>query len=298
MKKVELVLQPDQFTSFTSYYLEEYWRRYFDISIYDPAKTYDKSGTVFVFWWMNAEDALPAQLRDRGYRVAVDRLWEYPEHRTDFYWIEHVDWFRLNESLWWTALGYHQYRPNKINSYRVFMSISRTDEFRDFLYSTMKPLLGECIWSYRDKKLPGDVDREQFPEWQRFVNYKWYDSTYCSVVAESKRDIPWCTEKSYKPMAYYHPFLIASGPGHINHLRSLGFETFDNMFDESYDEIDDPLTRVKLIYDNISSISVGNYDTETIRRLEHNHNHFFDRSLVESIIEKEIVESLIGYAET
>lgn len=298
MKKVELVLQPGQFTSFTSYYLEEYWRRYFDISIYDSAKTYNKLGTIFVFWWMNANDELPAQLRDRGYCVAVDRLWEYPEHRTDFYWIEHVDWFRLNESLWWRALGYHRYQPSKTLSKRAFMPMNRRRGFRDSLYNTMKTLLDDCIWSYGDKILPGDVDRKQFPEWQRFVNPSWYDSTCCSIVAETTVEEIWTTEKSFKPIGFYHPFLVLSAPGHLEKIKSLGFATFDNIFDESYDTVFDLGQRCQQIYDNISSMTLGDYDAETQKRLEHNHDHFFNQSLVESIIEKEIVGPLIEYAET
>lgn len=298
MKKIELVLQPDQFTSFTSYYLEEYWRRYFDISVYAPAKTYDKSGTIFVFWWMNADGELPIQLKDCGYRVAVDHLWEYPTHRTDFYWIEHVDWFRFNESLWWRALGYHQYRPNKTLSKRAFMPMNQRRDFRDSLYNTMKPLLDDCIWSYMDKILPGDADREQFPEWQRFLNPSWYDSTYCSIVAESTMKEIWTTEKSFKPIGFYHPFLVLSAPAHLEKIKSLGFATFDNIFDESYDSTFDLEKRCQQIYDNISSIKLSDYDTETQKRLEHNHDHFFNQPLVESIIEKEIVEPLIEYAET
>lgn len=298
MKKVELVLQPDQFTSFTSYYLEEYWRRYFDISVYDPGKTYDKSGTVFVFWWENLDDVLHIQLRDSGYRVAIDYLWEYPENKKDFYWIEHIDWFRLNESLWWRALGYHQYRPNKTLSNRAFMQMSRVKHFRDLLYKKTEPLLGECIWSYRDKKLPGDVDREHFPEWQRFMNPTWYDDTYCSIVTESMVEKVWVTEKSFKPVGFYHPFLILSAPGQLEKMKSLGFVTFDNIFDESYDTVIDVDKRCQIICDNLSSILLSAYDAETEKRLAHNHDHFFNKPLVETAIEQEIVVPLIEYAET
>jgi hypothetical protein len=296
MEKINLVLQRDQFTSFTSHYLEEYWCRHFDISIYDPQKTYGKKGTVFVFWWMNADDELPMTLKDQGYRVAIDHLWEYPKCKKDFYWIEHLDWFRLNESLWWRALGYHQYRPAKSHGYRAFMPINRPKPSRDILYKKIEPLLDQLIWSYGNQRLPGDVGKD-FPEWQRFLNPSWYDDTYCSIVAENSTVRVWTTEKSFKPLAFYHPFVVLSAPGHLDKIKSLGFETFDNIFDESYDTIVDVNDRCQLIVDNISAIDIGEYDNETWRRLQHNHDHFFDKTLTETVIRDEILIPLLEYAE-
>ena len=111
--KNKLVLRPNEFTSFTSYYLEEFWSRYFDISIYDPDRTYDRSGTVFAVWWQNANDEYSKRLQTQGHKVIVDNLWEVPTNRTDYYWLENPNWFWYNESLWWRSLGYHEYQPNK-----------------------------------------------------------------------------------------------------------------------------------------------------------------------------------------
>lgn len=297
MKKIKLILQPRQFTSFTSYYLEDYWKNFFDIELYDSTKTYPSKSTLFVFWWANAGDELPIRLHDKGYKVAIDRLWEYPEGKTDFYWIEHVDWFRLNESLWWRALGYHQYRPEKTFSYRALVPMNKSRPARDLLYTKIKPLLDQCIWSYKGKTLPGDADKS-WPEWQRFMNPEWYNTTYCSVVAETFTESIWPTEKSYKPIAFYHPFMTLSAPSHLLKLQSLGFETFDNIFNEEYDSLSDIQDRCRLIVSNVFSINMQQYDNETERKIKHNHEHFFDKSLVESIIEQEIINPLAEYAET
>jgi hypothetical protein len=250
-----------------------------------------------VFWWMNANDVLPTVLRDSGYRVAIDRLWEYPEYKKDFYWIEHPVWFRLNESLWWRALGYHQYCPTKSYLYRAFMPMNRSKISRDILFKKTEPLLNQFIWSYQGHSLPGDVSKD-FLEWQRFLNPSWYDDTYCSVVAETFVDRVWTTEKSFKPIGFYHPFVVLSAAGHLKKIKTLGFETFDNIFDESYDTVISIDDRCQIIVDNVSSITVGEYDSETWRRLRHNHNHFFDQTLIETTIHNEIVIPLIEYATT
>ena len=56
--------------------------------------------------------------------------------------------------------------------------------------------------------------------------------------------------------------------------------------------------RCQCISGNLSLIQSMEYDTETQKRLKHNHEHFFDQSLVESVIERQIVEPLIEYAQT
>tara|TARA_Y100000310_G_scaffold175819_1_gene175925 strand:- start:2155 stop:3690 length:1536 start_codon:yes stop_codon:yes gene_type:complete len=47
------------------------------------------------------------------------------------------------------------------------------------------------------------------------------------------------TEKTCKPLYYMHPFIVLGSPGILEYLRSIGFETFPEFFDESYDEIYD-----------------------------------------------------------
>jgi hypothetical protein len=49
------------------------------------------------------------------------------------------------------------------------------------------------------------------------------------------------TEKIFKPIVSRMPFILV-GPAHnLEYLRSYGFQTFDYWWDESYDEIEDPV---------------------------------------------------------
>ena len=294
MKKIKLILRENEFTSFTSYYLEDFWRRWVDIEYFDDSKTYDND-TLFAVWWMNAHDDYSKKLQTQGYKVIVDNLWEIPQGHNEIYWLEHPNWFRLNESLWWRALGYHQYQPNKNLKYLALMPMNLSKPHRDFLFDTMEPLLDQFLWSYRGQRLPGDDDYTH-GEWQRYMNPSWYDNCYCSVVAETTIDCAWVTEKSCKFLAYFHPALVLSGPGHLMELKKLGFETFDNIFDESYDNEIDLRKRCQMIFENLRSVDQTEYDLETQRKLQHNHDHFFNQALVESIIETEIVFPLLEYA--
>jgi hypothetical protein len=299
--KNRLVLRPNEFSSFTSWYLESFWNQFFEIEIYDLTTTYDKKHTIFIVWWMNADDdPWCKEMRDRGYKIAVDNLWEPMTGRSDFYWIEHKFSMRWNESLWWRALGYESYRPNKNLQYRAFMQIRSQKPDRDLIIDCFKNSLDSMLWSYvaRNKRLPHDTNDEL--QGQRYFHPSWYDQTYCSMVIETYQEgILHVSEKSYKPIAYFHPYMIASVAGSLDRLREQGFLTFDNIFDESYDTEPNLLTRLLLIRDNLNRIDFSQgYDTETMARLQHNHDLFFDVELVKKTMTQEIVLPLLAYAET
>lgn len=296
--KNKLILRPNEFTSFTSYYLEEFWSRYFDISIYDPNKTYDRSGTVFAVWFNNANDEYSRLLRDQGYRVIVDNLWEVSTLRPDYYWLENPNWFWYSESLWWRSMGYHEYRPNKRYSKLSFAPIRRQSKIRDKIVTALGSRLDKFIWSYKDKLLPGDISCLD-NHYTRFFNPEWYDDTYFSVIVETLQhsNCPFLTEKTFKACAYYHPFLVVAQSGVLKLLKNMGFETYENIFDESYDSIQDFDARLNEIIKNIDNFKTEPYDLETQRRLQHNHDHFFDQTLVESRIITEIIEPLLEHAE-
>lgn len=300
MKKIKLVLQPDQFTSFTSYYLEEYWRQWFDISIYDATKTYDRNDTVFVFWWMNVDDELPHKLKDAGFRVAIDNIWESRTFRNDFHWIEHKYSMRWNESLWWRAEGYAEYFPKSTPDYLCLLPLRMRKPNRDRVVQVLGDLLDRMLWSYMalDRKLPNDTDDTNSSN--AYMHPSWYEKTYCSIVVETRQDLPMhVSEKSYKPLAYFHPFLSVSATGTLAFLREAGFETFDNIFDESYDTMSEFEDRLALIKSNIELIDLDHgYDKLTQEKIQHNHDLFFNEELVKKEMYHGLVEPLLEYAET
>jgi hypothetical protein len=57
------------------------------------------------------------------------------------------------------------------------------------------------------------------------------------------------TEKIFKPIISRMPFVLA-GPAHnLKYLREYGFQTFGRWWDESYDDIEDPVQRLSAIGD-------------------------------------------------
>lgn len=302
MSKIKMILRPNEFSSFTSCYLEEFWKQYFDIEWFDTDKFYHADSTLFVVWHCNANDSYSQNLKSLGYKVVIDNLWEQSdkEFKNNYYELTNNQWFWYNESLWWQFLGYHNYIPKKNYKKKSLMTINRAKTERDIIIDRLGTRLENFIWSYKDKRLPDDVSCDD-PNYQRFFNPDWYDTTWMSLVIESSINPERCsflTEKTYKPCAYYHPFVVLGSAGMLQTIKSQGFETFDNLFDESYDKLESFDQRLSLILDVIDSVQIDHYDILTLQKLTHNHNHFFDQKLVKQRIINEIVEPLLEYAET
>jgi len=80
-----------------------------------------------------------------------------------------------------------------------------------------------------------------------------YKNTYISLVTETffYEDDYIVTEKVYKPMSHFHPFIILGSPYTLKYLRSMGFKTFGDFWDESYDEELDNDTRFEKVFNLI-----------------------------------------------
>ena len=81
------------------------------------------------------------------------------------------------------------------------------------------------------------------------VNPAAYVDTSFSLVTETIFDYPhtFRTEKIWKPMIMCHPFVIAANRGYYQDLHHAGFQTFGNLIDESFDQIDDPTDRANRV---------------------------------------------------
>jgi hypothetical protein len=91
------------------------------------------------------------------------------------------------------------------------------------------------------------------------VNPRCYTDTWYSLVTETIFDYPYSfrTEKIYKPIMMAHPFVVAANAGYLRDLHNAGFQTFDSIIDERYDQIDCPHARIQRIIETVRYISRG-----------------------------------------
>jgi hypothetical protein len=72
-----------------------------------------------------------------------------------------------------------------------------------------------------------------------YIQAEPYIDTYFSVVTETVCDYPYSlrSEKIYKPIAMGHPWIVAANCGFYRDIRNQGFQTYNNLIDESFDLI-------------------------------------------------------------
>jgi len=121
-------------------------------------------------------------------------------------------------------------------------------------------------------------------------------NTYFSVVNETfvEKEFIFITEKSIRPIINYHPFIILGNPHTLKHLKELGFQTFPEFFDESYDDISDYRARLSAVLDNISNLCMLSLDEihekylSITDKLIHNHNlliHYYtDQTIFKEVL--------------
>lgn len=299
------VVHKNPICSFNADWLVDIVDQYLRFEPWDQSKTY-APGTLF---YLNVLDFgnrtghdFCAELVDRGFKVIIDNLWEVdPGPVPGTHRITCDRWFWYNESLWYQYLGHDRYQPVPAWKHLALMPMNKQRPHRDDFVQRIN--LDRMLWSYvaAGTQLPGDGDMTNWNT-QRYMNPEWYDQTYMSMVVEtfvrpaSKYTPTFITEKTFKPIAFQHPFVVYGNRGTLRTLRNWGFETFDNLWDESYDELVNNDARRDAVIDILNHIEPCKHTTETQRRLEHNHRLFFDKEQVRAGIIKDIIKPIIEYA--
>ena len=105
------------------------------------------------------------------------------------------------------------------------------------------------------------------------------------------------TEKTFKPIAMGMPFVLSAPAHSLSYLRSYGFKTFSDVWDESYDTQEDDYERVPYLGTLLGTLDRLNISEKQqmyekcIPIIEHNWNHFYNGGF-EKILWAELVNML------
>jgi hypothetical protein len=102
-----------------------------------------------------------------------------------------------------------------------------------------------------------------------FINFLHHTRTFLSLVTEtlteevlaqrgattSKYSSIFFSEKTYKPIATFQPFMIVACKDHLKYLRDLGYKTFNDFWSEDYDTVNDFDQRIRLIISELQKLS-------------------------------------------
>ena len=106
-----------------------------------------------------------------------------------------------------------------------------------------------------------------------FVNMKLFHITKFSLIVETvaKHDEYHVTEKTLKCLILGHPFIVMGSYKYLDFLRQLGFKTYNEIFDESYDLISDISQRTDAVLKLTQQISNFDFDVQKLKEIQ-NHN--------------------------
>ena len=134
--------------------------------------------------------------------------------------------------------------------------------------------------------LPWLVDGDKaVSERARLVPFDLYANAYFSLISETHCNELFITEKTYKPIALGHPFLVWGGAGTLAYLKQKGYKFYSAAFDESYDDQEDPKLRLRQIVNNIQRFEKLPLFTKKIlaatmnRNATHNKTKFWQKSI-------------------
>lgn len=124
-------------------------------------------------------------------------------------------------------------------------------------------LFAEIDWQRPpDLRLPLVIDQTRDHATHSHRIEFWLDAmqSFCHIVTETVYESSrvHLTEKTFKPVVLQQPFLLVAPRHSLRYLQSYGFQTFSDVWDESYDDLPDSdrVTAVAEICRDISTWSV------------------------------------------
>jgi len=209
---------------------------------------------------------------DKGYKD-LNLRWIHPTHKAKYWTLLHSE---LNSqelikyessglfkcAYWWAhapiAIDWYRFarydtrlqrksQDIKANFLVYAQGTTGTRAYRNIFVEQIKSQQNIQIGSFKKYKVTGDSSAIYDP----------YDfsHTNCSVVLETVYDRIHLTEKTLRPIACGHPFLILNGAGALEKIREYGFETFQPYIDESYDKEQDPVKRMDMVLGEMNRIN-------------------------------------------
>jgi hypothetical protein len=145
--------------------------------------------------------------------------------------------------------------------------------------------LSKDFWSGNKKRLDGADESDEHLSIQTHIKY--FQDSYFSVVTETwfnsqipeelVKDYPntplKITEKTWRAL-FFHPFIVLGCPYTLRYLKGLGFKTFPEFFDESYDEIEDVRGRYDAVLNNILELN-----KKSLEELKEMYDSVYDKIL-------------------
>jgi len=179
-------------------------------------------------------------------------------------------------------LNEKDFLKNSINSWVIGDRRPVLEDIKTFIKHTQLTIDPQEIYNYSlvQKTLDSTSKNLRGQGNQNFMQLNWLKETKFSFVLETgyQENIMLVSEKTFKPMLFKHPFMVYSHPNHLTYLKECGYETYPELFDESYDLQDDS-AKINTMLQNLESFKDRAEGKEKIinEKLEHNRQQFLSQ---------------------
>ena len=219
---------------------------------------------VYRSWW------LPLLLKRNQYQDTAS-------HTKPFEFEALLGAQRPHRDFLWLYMNHHDLLNRSVVTYRTGFPGSLHDENTDQVYEQFgrKPQ-----WPYVSPNL--DPSWEPFAEVKNTVSFyiPWriYQHTKYSVICETvsiENDF-FFSEKVMKVLYGQRVFVHLGARGFLRHLHDLGFQTFGDIIDESYDDEPNNVLRWQRACEQLQVLASLDYQqvmATVCDRLQHNHDH-------------------------
>jgi hypothetical protein len=195
--------------------------------------------------------------------------------------IEKFKLSRTIDSALWTCLDGYGFRSRSLSLYhnnkdlmlrpRETKLLPQYYEVDMFQEQINKPTPDRFVKRHLFKNLWGEI----------YIKPEPYIDTYFSLVTETVFEYPYSfrTEKICKPLAMAHPWIVAANRGYYRDIRNLGFWTFGQLIDESFDLIDNHQDRMNRIVDVVEDLcrqDLSSFITAAEQVCKYNQQHLRD----------------------
>ena len=143
------------------------------------------------------------------------------------------------------------------------------------------PLIIDGDWSSNTDLTPDKNNETIF-------NHSIYKNSLLSVVTETLFHSAgnFITEKTMKPIAAGHPFMILGQFGFLKNLNEMGYKTRFYGIDQSYDDIKDPIKRFQVFHQSLEKWCKYSYEEKknfiekSLPYIEYNQNLFRSKNYI------------------
>ena len=319
--KPKLVCVDETFLNGASGHHLPLFGQYFDITNFDEGEKYEP-GTTFMY--RNDRSRSKLEKYEHSCKFIADGVWEmnfFCNHNfTDNTlglinngFVGHSNVLAIPKWFWFEEHFSQQdkrklikdlpFTHPKTRSFLMQMGDAKVPRIKLYERLKNKNLLDNAVYSFLEYGigLEGPVrnyDPLTPPFPQRAYRPEWYNTSHFTLVAECfqsgidlSEDSVSITEKTMKPIMYGHPFILLGDTHSLRILSSWGFNTFPELFDESYDEVSNIDQRIEMIVNEVANHKHQSVDDKIV----YNFQRFWDTRLVESMMVEEMIQPILEF---